>query len=162
MTKTTKQHVISYSPRPRSTYRWEANGHSYGPATSSLLDTQEIWNLAYLSHDYESRKDHKDPQYTSNVRRTSQTKLDGSGLDMVGSSGSPTVAKMLSMPAPQFVLRIKSHPVLELLPMFKAYGAEWLRTIEERSWLCKVDSYEMPELTSVREASDYLRSLRSK
>lgn len=162
MTEQTKLHVINYSPRPKSAYRWEIGGHPYGPATSTLLDTQAMWNLAYLSYDYDSQRDHPDPSFTTHVRRTTQTKLDGSGLDMVGSGEKPTVAKMLAMPAPQFVMQIKAHPNLEQLPLFKAYGPVWLQTIEQRSWICRVDDYEMPELTSVKQASDYLNKLRSK
>lgn len=148
--------MINYSPFPRSSYRWESNGHSYGPATSSMLDTQERWNLAYLSHNYDNKRDHPDANFTVNVRRTTQWKLDGSGLDISGVSGKKTVASLLNVPAPRFVMLIKAHPVLHTIPMFTAYGQAWLDTIEQRSWLCHVDGYDHPEPPSMAEALSVL------
>ena len=153
--------MINYSPCPKSSYRWESNGHSYRPATSQLLDTQETWNLAYLSHNYDTKREPSDPQFTTNVRRSAQWKLDGSGADLTGLGKVKTVAALLRLPAPRFVMLIKGHAVLSTLPLFEAYGQEWLDTIEQRSWLCKVDDYEHapPSAAAVIAGTDYLRNL---
>jgi hypothetical protein len=85
---------------------------------------------------------HKDPQFTVNVRRTIQMKLDGSGLDMAMNPVSGVVESLLQLPAPRFVYLISQHPILVQLPMYLAYGHAWLKTIEERSFLCQVDAYQ--------------------
>lgn len=154
--------MINYSPYPRSSYRWVIGGHSYGPATSPLMDTQESWNLAYLSFNYESQRDHPDPQFSTNVRRTAQWKMDGSGPDLTGMSRQKTVASLLRLPAPRFVYLINKHPLLEALPLYKAYGQAWLQTISERSWLCKTEDYVPPPVHSVLEASTLLASVMRK
>lgn len=141
MTQTHRQEMINYSPLPRSSYRWTSGGHSYGPATSALLDTQETWNLAYLSHDYTSGRDHPDPQFTSHVRRTAQSRLDGTGADLTDSCSIEVVASLLRLPAPRFAYLIRKHPALPSLPMFKVYGQPWLDLIDQRSRLCSVDGY---------------------
>lgn len=136
--------MINYSPKPRSAYRWESGGHSYGPATSRLLDTPETWNLAYLSHDFESQRSHPDPGFTTFVRKTVQARLDGTGPDSRPDAHN-IVGTLLQLPAPRFVHLIRHHSVLPKLPMFLAYGQGWLETMDRRSRICMADGYTFRE-----------------
>jgi hypothetical protein len=158
--KPTSTQTIRYSPRPKETYQGSLEGTRYGPATSTLLDTQEAWNLAYLSHDFEKVLMHKDPYFTTNVRRTTQTLLDGSGLDLTGSSPlSRHVASLLRAPAPRFVYLIQRHAVLTSLPMYTAYGEAWLATIEARARICGVDDWEPDKISDLTQAKAVLALL---
>jgi hypothetical protein len=159
MTPTSAQ-SIRYSPRPRETYQGFVEGRGYGPATSALLDSQEAWNLAYLSHDFEKVLMHRDPYFTTHVRRTTQTLLDGSGLDLTGSSPrSGLVASLLRAPAPRFVYLIQRHAVLKSLPMYTAYGEAWLTTIEARARICCVDDWEPDNISDLTQAKAALALL---
>jgi hypothetical protein len=158
--------VIRYSPKPLASYLQTHHGHTYGPATSVLLDTTEIWNLAYLSHDFETRLDHPDPQFTTNVRRSCQTLLDGTGLDLTGlRKANQLVGSWLRLPAPRFVYLILRHPILQMLPLYTAYGPSWLHLIEERSRLCDFEpsadgmlvAGEIVDLTLARAVLDQVR-----
>lgn len=159
MTSTSTQ-TIRYSPRPRETYQGSVEGTRYGPATSTLLDSHEAWNLAYLSHDFEKVLTHKDPYFTTNVRRTTQTILDGSGLDLTGSSPvSGLVASLLRAPAPRFVYLIQRHATLKSLPMYTAYGEAWLATIAARARICCVDDWEPDNISDLTQAKTVLALL---
>lgn len=154
--KTNLSSAIRYSRRPLSAYKKTTRTHSYGPATSALLDTQETWNLAYLSHDYEKRLDNADPMFTSYVRRTAQTLLDGSGIDMCAPKDqSLVVGSLLRLPAPRFVYLIRQHPILHKLPLYMAYGDSWLDLIERRSRICLVG-----DEADTDSAIDNVRDLR--
>lgn len=131
--------VIRYSPRPISDYTKTHAGVELGPGTSVMLKPAQAWNLAYLSYDYDKSIQHPDPEFTVLVRRTCQTKLDGTGLDVVGNSGVPLVESLLELPAARFVHLITQHPALKTLPMFTAYGQPWLDTITARSYKCQTD-----------------------
>ena len=129
--------VIRYSPRPREAYRKLVRGNWTGAADSAMLDSPEIWNLAYLSHDFERQLFHPDPDFTVLVRRSTQARLDGTGPDLTLLEGPAIVASWLRFPAPRFVALIRCHQVLQDLPLFKRYGNTWLETIEERCRLCR-------------------------
>jgi hypothetical protein len=138
--KPQNQGMIRYSKRPLSEYRYGPPPAEYGPGTSALLRQPAAWNLAYLSFDYDKHAQHSDPQFTVLVRRTVQTRLDGSGVDVAGiEDHSRLVASLLHLPAARFVHLVKQLPVLHNLPMFQSYGQTWLNTIAERSYLCTVD-----------------------
>lgn len=132
----------------------------YGPATSSMLATTGAWNLAYLSHDFERSLLHPDPNFTVNVRRSTQVLLDGSGRDLTLMSVSGAVEELLHLPAPRFVYLIARHPVLVQLPMYQAYGHAWLKVIEERSFLCQTDSYTPDEIDDLSLAQFELNRFR--
>lgn len=157
--------MIRYSPKPLSDYKRTINHRELGPATSALIDTPETWNLAYLSYDFESRLDHPDPQFTTNVRRTCQSKLDGSGFDLTQSQASPhLLGSMLSLPAPRFVHLIRQHSALTTFPMYTAYGEKWLETMEERARFCQSEGdndFSTEDLRDMQEARDLLSRIRS-
>ena len=95
--KTRPKHMLRYSPKPIEAYTKVLAGKPYGPAESKLLDTAQAWNLAYLSHDYDAEFQHKDPMFTTHVRRTLQTKLDGSGLG-IGHDPTTLVGSLMGLP----------------------------------------------------------------
>lgn len=163
MAKQQTELMMRYSPKPRAAYIKIVVGHAYGAATSALLDKPEIWNLAYLSHDYENKVDHVDPNFTTHVRRSCQMKLDGTGLG-IGLNPSKLVASMLTLPAPRFVYLIKRHKILATLPLFITYGQEWLTMIEERSRLCTTEDAEGEATTdeSIRVTSELMAKLMTK
>lgn len=133
----TLQQKIRYSPRPRENYFRKVGHAVLGPATSKLLDTVEAWNLAYLSFDYESALEHPDPLFTTYVRRTMQSRLDGTGA---APHENPTilVASLLRLPAPRFTYLVtRNNTLLRSLPLFKAYGTAWLSALAQRERLCE-------------------------
>ena len=131
--------VIRYSMKPMESYL-NTPGRSGAYACPPLLDTPERWNLAYLSHDYEKTVWHKDPMFAVHVRRSTQTLLDGSGLDLCGMHDARYLVEgLLRLPAPRFVYLIRRHPVLAQLPLYVAYGEAWLDLIEHRSRKCLIE-----------------------
>lgn len=129
--------MLRYSPKPIEDYTKVLADKPYGPAHSKLLDTQEAWNLAFLSHDYVTEFQHKDPMFTTHVRRTLQTRLDGSGLG-IGHDPTTLVGSLLSLPAPRFVYLLRGQPkLLATLPLFVNYGEAWLSKLAQREWLCE-------------------------
>jgi hypothetical protein len=128
--------VVRYSARPREAYDRSSGGRNSGPGDSALLDLTEAWNLAFLSHDFDRQHIHPDFDFTVLVRRTAQTRLDGTGVDLTFLEAPALIASWLRLPAPRFVALVKRHPVLHDLPLFQRYGANWLDTIEQRSRLC--------------------------
>lgn len=133
----TAQKMIRYSPKPRDQYFRRVGGTVYGPAGSKLLDKVEMWNLAYLSFDYDHLLEHPDPLFTTHVRRTAQSMLDGGGA---APHECPTklVMSLLTLPAPRFTyLVLRNKPLLQSLPLFKAYGTAWLQIITQRDKLCE-------------------------
>lgn len=143
MTKTLR-YTMRYSPKPMEAYK----------VSTALLDTPERWNLAYLSHDYDKQPHHKDPQFAVNVRRTTQMRLDGKGLDLVGEFPlSQLVGSLFILPAPRAVHRLLAFESGVPLPMFQAYGNKWVDTMMTRSKQCWYDDQGLePEpvtLTSI-------------
>lgn len=163
MTASKTRTSLRYSPKPRSDYVKIIGKHSYGPATSTLLDSDATWNLAFLSHDFNKTIDHPDPNFTTHVRRTVQTKLDSSGLG-IGEDPATLVASLLALPAPRFVYLIKKHKVLRALPLYQTYGQEWLDAIEGRSWLCMVESEstvaQYPDIQNLEQAQELIERIR--
>lgn len=148
--------IVRYSDRPLSAYVGKIGTVEYGPATSSLLDTAQAWNLAFLSFDFDAHLHHPDPQFTTLVRRTLQTKLDGSGCDLIiGSPFQGAVGSWLALPAPRFSYLVKQHRVLVDLPLYQTYGHQWLKTIEERSRICNAEAIpqndDVSDLTAARQ-----------
>lgn len=155
MTKQQTELMLRYSPKPRSAYIKIVGGHAYGAATSTLLDKEDVWNLAYLSHDYEKKVEHNDPHFTTHVRRTCQMRLDGSGLG-VGEPPSKLVGSLLALPAPRFVFLIRNHPTLRDLPLFVQYGQTWLDTIDARCRICQSGDVTEPEdMTATSQSVTY-------
>ena len=138
MSATELKRSAIYSPMPMGAYI----------DSTAMIDTPQRWNLAFLSHDFEHQRFHRNPQFLVHVRRSSQIRLDGKGLDLVGDVANECVSSLLSEVAPRFVYLLSSHPALKSLPLYVAYGDEWLHTIERRARThCVSDSTIFEELT---------------
>lgn len=158
----TNQTVIRYSLKPIDDYtRAMRGGIRVGPAQSSMLRTPETWNLAYLSFDFETGPLHPDPEFTINVRRTVQARLDGSGPDLSGTE-DPTrlVQSLLRLPAPRFVYLIERHPVLKSLPMYVAYGQSWLDTMNTMSRRCLAEELPPDNVVDFSQAKALLAKFK--
>ena len=132
--------MIRYSPRPLSTYSRKIGQTKIGPADSAMISNTGIWNLAYLSYDFEKSLQHPDPNFTVLVRHTFRTRLDGSGVDIAGiQNPDELVGSLLALTAPRFTYIISRHTVLTTLPMYQAYGYAWLATIDARARVCQFD-----------------------
>lgn len=150
---------IRYSPKPLEDYVNEAG--TVGPALDKRLDRVEVWNLAYLSFDYDKALLHPDPQFLTKVRRTCQFDVTTGAVDMTYGALSGTanlLSDKLQMPAPWFVNWLtKNKRVLTKLPLFEAYGQSWLSTIERRCRLCHThDSGPEEPVHDLRQASGLL------
>lgn len=129
-----------YSDKPKRKYIRFSKGVEIGTATSALLDSVQAWNLAFLSFEIEERTLHIDPYFTTHVRHSLQTELASGHVDITLTCPfKGAVGSLLVLPAPRFVSLIRTHPILDSLPLFKAYGQRWLDTIDERSHLCGYD-----------------------
>ena len=155
--------MLIYAPKPIEEYTRVLGGKHYGPEFSKLLDTPQAWNLAFLSHDYDKEFQHSDPQFTTLVRRTLQTRLDGGGLG-IGLDPSTLVDSLMGLPAPRVVYLLRCNPTLvNTLPLFIAYGGEWLKTIEARERLCAAGWHEDLEFHHVPQSiTDAASSLIAK
>lgn len=164
---------LRYSPKPISAYNIVLpGGVAAGPGDAVFLrDDVEAWNLAYLSHPYELRAEHRDAEFTVLVRRTVNTTLSGGRLDMLGHSPATlTVRGLLRLPAPEFIEAITrgntaaGERLLDRLPLYAAYGEPWLATCKARAALClraPVSSEFEPgdEVPDVAQAQDLLRRI---
>ena len=151
---------MRYSHKPIEDYKAVINGRTYGPASSAILCEPEAWNLAFLSHDFDACFTHSDPYFSTNVRRTVQSKLDGTGPDLVGEY-PPTalVQSLLNLSAPRFVYLIRRSPVLETLPMYLAYGPTWVDLIDQRARLVVTDPHQYEPVENTKFAQEYLFNL---
>ena len=101
-----------------------------------LADDEVTWNLAYLSWDFESRRATPDSHLSVNCHRTLQFVVETGELDLIGSIPNKfKVRGLMSCPAPQAVQRIANLSRVKELPLFRAYGQNWLDTLLARSRL---------------------------
>jgi hypothetical protein len=160
---TNSKSIICYSPRPLATYIKIGNKIAYGPATSKFLTSPEAWNLAYLSHDFDTHLQHPDPNFTVIVKRSVRFRLDGSGGDLVSQEINEQFGSLLNLPAPRFVYLLRKHPAFNKFPMYVAYGDAWLNIIEKRSRICRSDALgpaaEEIEPTNLRMAQEILNRI---
>ena len=160
--KTRHRQMLLYAPKPIEAYTRTLGGKRYGPEYSKLLDSPEAWNLAFLSHDYDKEFQHSDPQFTTLVRRTLQTRLDGRGLG-IGLDPTTLVGSLLNLPAPRFVYLLRCNPTLVgTLPLFAAYGESWLKTIELRERVCETGWKEDGMGTTTKIACEVAANLIAK
>ncbi len=137
--------ILRYSPKPIEGY--------HGPAHLTLLASPEAWNLAYLSHPFEKKRYHKDPQFSVHVWNSLRTNLSTGQLERIPGSEHLTLQPLLRMPAPWLVRWFsKNSKITVNLPLYKAYGQAWLITVEQRSWGC--GTYEDDPADEVGENLD--------
>lgn len=129
---------------------------NYAIGQSLLLKTDpEAWNLAWLSYDVRNGP-HPDPHFTTLVRRTLQVVLATGSIDLISRyPDNDTVRGLLKLPPPQAVARLQTCSHFLDLPLFAAYGAQWVTTINERSRL-----YREPEHPSLdRPVTDFTEAI---
>lgn len=156
---TRHQHMLRYSPKPVEGYTKVLGGKSYGPADSALLNTPAAWNLAYLSHDWQAQFQHPDPMFSTHVRRSIQTRMDGTGLGLLEDESS-LVGSMMAMTAPRFVYLIRRSQALTSLPLYLAYGKSWLDTVDSRARHCEWGAPDEPNIAAL--SLDAARSIIAK
>jgi len=128
-----------------------------------LAEDPLAWNLAWLSWDFEDGKRPPDAHLSVNVRRTLQTVISDGKPDLTGSlPDALKVRGLLKQPAPRAVRLILGLRRLHELPLFKAYGAAWLRTLEARSHLYREPhdkdyDFEIQVLTQAAEVIAKIR-----
>ena len=139
---------LRYSPQPIDAYNAKIAGTiDAGPGHAVFLrDDPEAWNLAFLSHPYEKQPENLDGQFTVNVRRTVNTVIATGEVDVLGKLPARlTVRRFLQGPPQDFIHAVESLQclqagkmvaLLDRLPMYQAYGDEWLETMRERAGLC--------------------------
>lgn len=133
---------IRYSPRPLEAYTSDI---FTGPAKDRRISAVEVWNLAYLSHDYDKQLMHSDPHFLTHIRRTCQFDYVLGRVDLTFTSDT-SIAKHLRMPAPWFIKWLTNHKqVLVKLPMYEVYGPSWVLTMEQRARKCHTHDHEPDE-----------------
>ncbi|MFM8610460.1 MAG: hypothetical protein ACKOCJ_08335 [Burkholderiaceae bacterium] len=130
--------ALRYSPRPLDEYTCRIRDFSFGPAASMLLKrSTAVWNLAWLGFDYEANFDHpfhKDPAYNVRVYHSTNYMMAARAVDISALAPDEVkVAGMLRYPAEEFVEWLVSSGVYKRLPLYEAYGDEWLNTVRQRA-----------------------------
>lgn len=119
---------IRYSPKPIE---------HYGTPTSTstfLKPDPAAWNLAYLSWDFDKCKVWPDPHLSTHVHRTLQFVIATGAIDLAGSVDiGKKVRGFLLAPAPAAAYQISSMRRVKELPLYLAYGEEWLNRVNARA-----------------------------
>jgi hypothetical protein len=155
--------IIRYSPRPLEEYIDKSG--VLGPAVDSRVDRPEIWNLAYLSFDYDRNTHAKDPHFLTHVRRTAQMNLRTGEPDLAWKGPEEyLLLPLLRQPAPWFVKWLNSNRrLLVKLPLYQAYGSKWMVTVERRARLCRAhDAVDDPAIQDTGQASSVLQQFMLK
>lgn len=154
--------ILRYSPQPIEAY----TQHGVGPDRLKFLQEPEAWNLAYLSHPFEVRPLHPDPQFTVHIRYTVKMHVPSGTVDLTGARrASSLFGQLLTMPAPWLLAWMRRNPtVVTSTPLYKAYGSQWLQTVISRERLCEayqgdVDD-EVVDLTYSRELLRHIAAQR--
>lgn len=142
-----------YSSEPLEAYK-------HASMFKLLADDEVTWNLAYLSWDFESKRAIPDSHFSVNCHRTLQFVVETGELDLAGSIPNKfKVRGLMSCPAPQAVHRIANLSRVKELPLFRAYGQNWLDTLVARSRLYREpEDFEFDfEIKSLAQASNVIR-----
>ncbi|MFN4265765.1 MAG: hypothetical protein ACK4F8_08495 [Aquabacterium sp.] len=152
--------IIRYSPKPLSEY---TSNIFTGPAKDRRVDRPEIWNLAYLSHDYEKSLMHTDPHFLTHVRRSCQFNLLKKRVDLTEMQTEALFMNVMRKPAPWVIRWFQRSPeILMALPLYEAYGSDWFATIVKRSRLCGDYGHEAePDIHCLSDAERVIASVKS-
>lgn len=145
---------IRFSPKPITEYAL--------PSKSAILaNDEEAWNLCYLSFDWDNQPFHPDPQFSVNILRTLQFVADNGVIDLANECPDLTVRAFLRSTPHLAVKRILSMRRVSSLPMFRAYGAGWLKMIAKRaeSWREPFDEQLDLEVTDFTQALQLIAKL---
>lgn len=130
-----------YSPEPIDSYDQRLGNALYGPAQSSFLVAKtEVWNLAWLSHDFAALPQHGDPNFTSLVRRSVSFVLRDGVEDITGAAPARLkIEGLMRLDPAQAVAHIAALKHLQQIPLFIAYGHPWVLTLQQRLTACRVN-----------------------
>lgn len=142
-----------YSPAPIESYKSAC-------MFKLLVDDEVAWNLAYLSWDFEANHGYPDAYFSTHCHRTLQFVISTGELDLASKVPNELkVRGLMSGPAPQVVLRIINLSRVRELPLFRAYGQNWLDTLIARSRLYR-EPYDAEfdfEIKSIAHALDVVQ-----
>lgn len=145
-----------YSPEPIGSYR-------FAPMFKFLVEDPVAWNLAYLSWDFEAAQKPPDANFSTHVRRTLQYSLATGRVDLTDETPPHrTVRGLLQHPPPRAVKLLTEHPLVRDMPLFRAYGPDWLRTLEARGrlyWEPYDKDYDF-EINVLTQATEVIAKIR--
>ncbi len=143
-----------YSPEPVEAYK-------HASMFKFFAVDEATWNLAYLSWDFEAKRDMPDPHLSVHCLRTLQFVVETGEIDLTDSLPEKCkVRGLMSCPAPQAVHRLTNLSRVKELPLFRAYGQKWLDTMVARSRLYREpDDAEFDfEIKNVAQALDVIQT----
>lgn len=126
----TTEYTMRYSPMPIDHY-------PVPNASKFLKPDEQAWNLAWLSFDFDNNVAHPDAKFSTHISATVRTLVRTGVVDVANDNPEQTVREFLKKPAPKAVQMILAMTHLHKLPMYKAYGPEWVNTILQRSHLAQ-------------------------
>lgn len=139
--------MIHYSPKPIKRYPWACN--------STFLTRDPLaWNLAWLSYAPEHGSQFN-PQFTSAVSQTCSALLFNGGIDLLDRAPvRDKVAGLMQLPPPAAVHRLTNAAGLFAMPLYKLFGANWLRvmTLRAREYSEPFDSEFDAPVSSLADA----------
>lgn len=118
--------TLQYSPKPIREYPW---------ACTSLFLTGDplAWNLAWLSYAPEHGSKFN-AQFTSAVSQTCRSLLSNGSIDMLDRvPHKAKVSGLMYSPPPAAFKRLEEALGLKSLPLYKLFGADWLRVMALRA-----------------------------
>lgn len=148
--------MTRYSPNPIDAY-------PRATPFAMLREDAAAWDLAWLSWDFENQARMPDTHLSVNIRRTLQFVIRDGSLDLTSEVPDQLkVRGLMSYTAPRAVKLILGMPNVRDTHMFKAYGPEWLQTLEVRSQLYrapydKAYDFDVEDLTQATEVIDKVR-----
>lgn len=143
-----------YSPLPRTAYR--------EPAKSSFLVPLPAWNLAWLSHPFDSPRAKAHPTFTTAVWYTLQTRLSDGVVDMVGNEPKQnTLYSFFVKPPEEAVACVAQYLHHRKLPLYSLLGDEWLVRMHERLGRSRLTNPEDDVISLMSMQPDNFNDARS-
>ena len=168
--------VIRYSPKPMSEYTlWSpqtptdfgGEGEGLGVKTIQFLlnsNAPATWNLAYLSHPFETGEYPKNDSlyiwcsdFVRTCLHTGEVEEDHQG---VCSLPDDYVYGQLLKPAPQFIKWLDDNQeLLQQSGLYGIYGDRWLNLIRKRAFKCA--TYDEPDELQIRSVAGARKLLQA-
>ena len=130
-----ERYINRYSPRPIDAYSRNVRGVVVGPASSCVLNWDgEAWNLAWLSHEYETMREPADPRFTTLVQQSVNMVRASGRIDITGLlDPSQTMRGLLQLAPEEFMYRAETDGSITRTALYAAYGDAWLDRVRERA-----------------------------
>lgn len=118
--------TLQYSPKPIREYPWAC--------TSMFLKGDSLaWNLAWLSYAPEHGSKFN-AHFTSAVSQTCRSLLANGNFDLLDRvPHKAKVSGLMYLPPPAAFKRLEEALGLKSLPLYKLFGADWLRVMALRA-----------------------------